>query len=30
MSILFDLSADYQQVYNLIAEQEDEQIQVIN
>ncbi len=30
MSSLFDLSADYQQVYNLIAEQEDEQIQVIN
>ncbi len=30
MPSLFDLSADYQQVYNLIAEQEDEQIQVIN
>ena len=26
MPSLFDLSADYQQVYNLIAEQEDEQI----
>lgn len=30
MPSLFDLSADYQQVYNLIAKQEDEQIQVIN
>lgn len=30
MPSLFDLLADYQQVYNLIAEQEDEQIQVIN
>lgn len=26
MPSLFDLSVDYQQVYNLIAEQEDEQI----